>query len=90
MPRLPDLQGAAAALYTVVFPSLIAQSLYIRGVEMIGPNRANLFINLVPVFGALLAVMIVGEELHLFHVFALACVLGGITLAERGARRGLA
>ncbi|MAU96614.1 MAG: EamA family transporter [Fulvimarina sp.] len=88
--RPPDLQGAAAALYTVVFPSLIAQSLYIRGVEMIGPNRANLFINLVPVFGALLAVVIVGEVLHPFHIVALACVLGGITLAERGARRGLA
>ncbi|ORE98216.1 DMT family transporter [Aurantimonas sp. 22II-16-19i] len=88
--RLPDLQGAAAALYTVIFPSLIAQSLYIRGVEMIGPNRANLFINLVPVFGALLAVVIVGEVLHPFHIVALACVLGGITLAERGARRGLA
>lgn len=85
--QLPDLQGVAAALYTVVFPSLIAQSLYIRGVEMIGPNRANLFINLVPVFGALLAVLIVGEELHPFHIVALACVLGGITLAERGARR---
>ncbi|WAP68823.1 DMT family transporter [Jiella pelagia] len=84
--QLPDFQGVAAALYTVIFPSLIAQSLYIRGVEMIGPNRANLFINLVPVFGALLAVMIVGEELHLFHVVALVCVLGGITLAERGAR----
>lgn len=84
--QLPDFQGVAAALYTVIFPSLIAQSLYIRGVEMIGPNRANLFINLVPVFGALLAVMIVGEKLHLFHVVALVCVLGGITLAERGAR----
>ncbi|MBO0902395.1 DMT family transporter [Jiella sonneratiae] len=85
--RLPDFQGGAAALYTAIFPSLIAQTLYIRGVEMIGPNRANLFINLVPVFGALLAVMIVGEKLHPFHVVALVCVLGGITLAERGARR---
>ncbi|TFF27333.1 DMT family transporter [Jiella endophytica] len=85
--RLPDLQGAGAAVYTVIFPSIVAQSLYIRGVEMIGPNRANLFINFVPVFGALLAVLIVGEELHLYHVAALACVLGGITLAERGARR---
>ncbi|MBP0615363.1 DMT family transporter [Jiella mangrovi] len=84
--RLPDLQGATAAAYTAIFPSLIAQSLYIRGVEMIGPNRANLFINFVPVFGALLAVVIIGEELHLYHVVSLICVLGGITLAERGAR----
>ncbi|MCQ0989725.1 DMT family transporter [Jiella marina] len=85
--QLPDLQGAGAALYTAIFPSLLAQSLYIKGVEMIGPNRANLFINFVPVFGAILAVLIVGEELFLYHIIALACVLGGITIAERGARR---
>ncbi|MBO0662950.1 DMT family transporter [Jiella sp. MQZ9-1] len=85
--QLPDLQGGVAALYTAIFPSLFAQSLYIRGVEMIGPNRANLFINLVPVFGALLAVAIIGEKLHLYHVAALVCVLGGITLAERSARK---
>jgi len=85
--QFPDLQGAGAALYTAIFPSLLAQSLYIKGVEMIGPNRANLFINFVPVFGAILAVLIVGEELFLYHIIALACVLGGITIAERGARR---
>ena len=83
----PDGQGFAAALYTAVFPSLLAQSLYIRGVEMIGPNRANLFINLVPIFGAILAVLIIGETLFAYHILALVCVLGGIGLAERGAQR---
>lgn len=84
---LPDAQGLGAAFYIAVFPSLIAQSLYIRGVEMIGPNRANLFINLVPIFGALLAVAIVGEVLHAYHLIALSCILGGIMLAERSAAR---
>ncbi len=83
--RLPDGQGLSAALYTAIFPSLIAQSLYIRGIEMIGPNRANLFINLVPIFGAILAVLVIGEALRTYHVIALAFVLGGIMLAERGA-----
>ncbi|MEX6507333.1 DMT family transporter [Jiella sp. M17.18] len=84
--QLPDWQGFTASLYTAVFPGLLAQALYIKGVEMIGPNRANLFINLVPIFGAVLAVAIVGEQFHLYHLLALACVLGGITLAEKSAR----
>ena len=85
--QAPDLQGFTASLYTAIFPGLLAQALYIRGVEMIGPNRANLFINLVPIFGAALAVAIVGEEFHLYHLVALGCVLGGILLAEHAARR---
>lgn len=80
---LPDSQGLLATLYTAIFPSLLAQSLYIKGVDMIGANRANLFINLVPVFGALLAVGLLGEALHGYHVLALLFVLGGIVLAER-------
>ena len=85
--QLPDTSGMTAALYTAIFPSLLAQVLYIRGIELIGPNRANLFVNLVPIFGAILAVLIIGEELHAYHVAALTFVLGGIMLAERGAAR---
>ncbi|HET7411131.1 MAG TPA: DMT family transporter [Pararhizobium sp.] len=80
---VPDLQGLGIALFTAIFPSIIAQSLYIRGVEMIGPNRANIFINLTPIFGAILAILIVGERLFAYHVVALALVLLGIMLAER-------
>lgn len=79
----PDARGWAIVLYTAIFPSLVAQSFYIRGVEAIGANRANLFINLVPLFGAALAVMILGERLLPYHFVALALVVGGITLAER-------
>jgi drug/metabolite transporter (DMT)-like permease len=82
---LPDLQGLGVILYIAIFPSLLAQSLYIRGVEMVGGNRANLFINLVPVFGSILAVFILGEVLHIYHIVALVLVVGGILLAERSA-----
>ena len=59
---LPDVTGWAIALYVVLFPSTTAQILFIRGNEMIGANRAGLFINLVPIFGTLLSVLIVGES----------------------------
>ncbi len=81
------LQGLAVLLYIAIFPSLFAQSLYIRGVELIGANRANLFINLVPVFGAVLAVTLLGEVLELYHVAALLFVLAGLFMAERGAKK---
>ena len=83
----PDLTGYAIVIYTVIFPSILSQVFYMRGVELIGPNRASLFINLVPVFGTLLAIVILGERFHLFHAMALAMVIGGIWLAEHGVKR---
>ena len=62
-----------------MFPSLVSQLLFIRGVELIGANRAGLFVNLVPVFGAILAVAVLGEPFRLYHAVALALVLCGIS-----------
>ena len=50
--------------------------------------RAGVFYNLTPVFGPALAVLMLGEQLRLYHVAALAMVLGGIWVAERLGRRG--
>lgn len=80
----PDASGWGVALYTAIFASLIAQVLYIIGVEEIGANRAGLFINLIPVFGTLLSVLLIGETLQPFHIVALALALVGIAIAERG------
>lgn len=82
----PDAIGYAAILYTCTIPSLMSQILYVKGVELIGPNRAGLFINAVPIFGMLLSVVFLGEPLHNFHLIAMAMVLAGIAIAERGRR----
>lgn len=81
---LPDTTGIALIVFCGLLPSLVSQTLYIKGVSIIGPNRAGLFINLVPVFGTFLSVVVVGEGLEGFHMLALALVLGGIALAEWG------
>ncbi|MEL6947581.1 MAG: DMT family transporter, partial [Pseudomonadota bacterium] len=80
------LQGLLVALYAGIFPSLLSQGFFIRGVEMLGANAAGLYINLVPIFGALLAVAILGEQLFFFHAVAFVLVVGGITLAQRAAK----
>jgi len=83
----PDGRGWAVAAYTVFFPSILAQIFFIRGVELIGANRAGLFVNLVPIFGTLLSLLILGEDFQPYHAAALAMVLGGIALAEWSGRR---
>lgn len=83
----PDLTGWALTAYIVLFPSIIAQIFYIRGVELIGANRAGLFINMVPIFGTILSVLIIGEDFQLYHAIAFALVLGGIWLAEHSGRK---
>ncbi|OOG72612.1 EamA family transporter [Sinorhizobium sp. A49] len=83
----PDMTGWIIVLYAAIFPSLMSQVLYVRGVEMIGANRAGLFINAIPVFGTLLSVMLIGETFHTFHFIALLLVLGGIAIAEKGRPR---
>lgn len=82
----PDARGWAIALFVATLPSLGSQVFYIRGVETIGANRANLFVNFVPIFGAGLAIAILGEPLLAYHLAALALVIGGITIAN--ARKG--
>lgn len=79
--------GWLVVVYTVLFPSLVSQMFYVRGVELIGPNRASLFINLIPLFGALGSVVILGEKLQNFHIVAGLLIIIGIGLAEWSARR---
>lgn len=84
----PDPVGWAVVLYVGVVPSLICQMAYMRAVQLIGPNRAGLFMNLVPVVAALLGVVLLGEHFGLHHAIGLTMVLGGIWLAERRPAHG--
>ncbi len=83
----PTLTGWAAVLYCAIFPSVASQIFFIRGVELIGPGRAGVFVNLIPVYASILAVLVLGEAFHLYHATALALVGGGILFAEWAGRR---
>lgn len=85
--RLPTPLGWFVLTYAALAPSFICQIFFIRAVGLIGPQRAGLFINLVPVFGALLAVVLLGEPFGLHHAAGLALVLLGIVLSERAVKR---
>lgn len=85
--RFPTLQGLAVATYVAIFPSCLAQIFFLRGVDQLGPSRAGVFLNLVPIFSALLAVSLLGEPFRWYHAVAMALVVGGIWVAERGQRQ---
>lgn len=86
----PTGKGIALVLFIGLLPSFISQITFIQAVGLIGPARAGVFLNLVPIFGPLLAVLILGEPLSAYHAVALALVLGGIYIAESlGTRQGL-
>jgi drug/metabolite transporter (DMT)-like permease len=84
----PTGAGWVIVAYVGLGPSLVSQLTFLRGVALIGPNRAGMFVNLIPVFGAVLAIGLVGEPFRWDTAVALALVLGGIFIAERlGARQ---
>jgi drug/metabolite transporter (DMT)-like permease len=49
-------------------------------VDLLGPNRAGLFINLIPVFTALLSVWLLDESIRTFHLGGMGLIAGGMFL----------
>ena len=69
--------------YVAIFPSILAYLCFNRGVELLGANRAGLFIHLMPVFGSIMAIAFLGERFKLFHALGIILILFGILLATR-------
>ena len=67
-------------LYIAFVPSFLAQVFFIRGVELVGASKAGLFINFLPVFAAILGVLLLGERLYVYHLISLLVVLLGVYL----------
>ena len=79
--------GWGVVAYAAIGPSIIAQACFIRGNELLGANNAALFLNSVPIFGALLSVLILGEAFKWYHALAMVLVLGGIFMAQHFAKK---
>lgn len=82
-PMQLTIPNVTALLYVMIFPATLAYLCYNRGVQLIGANRSAPFLHLVPVFGAVLAIVILGETMHLFHIIGFALVIAGVFVAAR-------
>ena len=85
--QAPTATGWIVVALVSILPSLVAQVFFMHGVSLIGPGRAGVFVNLVPVFTSILAVVFLQETFELFHAVSLGLVLGGIGLSELGKQK---
>ncbi|MGI9311518.1 MAG: DMT family transporter [bacterium] len=79
----PTAKGWTIIALITIFPSFLAQIFFIQGVADLGAGRAGIFVNLVPVFAAILAVSVLREPFQWHHGASLALVVSGIWLSER-------
>jgi drug/metabolite transporter (DMT)-like permease len=75
----------AAILAVSLFSSVLAYVFWNRGVEQVGANVAGLFVHLMPVFGTILAWILLDERLRVFHIAGIALILSGIYVTSRAA-----
>ncbi|MGX5699070.1 DMT family transporter [Acinetobacter kookii] len=81
-----DQHNVSSVLYAGIFPSLIAPLLWMLAVQMIGPNRTSIFMNLMPVCTAIIAKLWLGEAWTIYHSIGGLVILSGILLAQKKER----
>jgi len=69
--------------YVVIFPGLLAFFFWIKGISIIGANRAGVFLHLMPIFGAIMAMIIFDEKFMYYHLLGAIFILAGITLSNK-------
>ena len=69
--------------YVVLFPGLAAFFFWIKGISLIGANRAGIFLHLMPIFGAAMAMIIFDEKFMYYHIFGAIFIVAGIALSNK-------
>ena len=69
--------------YVVIFPGLASFFFWIKGISIIGANRAGIFLHLMPIFGAIMAIVIFDEKFMNYHIFGALFIIVGITLSNK-------
>ena len=69
--------------YVVLFPGIFAFLFWIKGIDIIGANRSGVFLHLMTIFGALMAIVILGEKFMFYHFLGAIFIIAGITLSNK-------
>jgi len=72
--------------YVVLFPGLCSFFFWIKGISIIGANRSGVFLHLMPIFGAVMAMIIFDEKFMFYHLLGAVFILMGIILSNRKTR----
>ena len=69
--------------YVVLFPGLLSFICWIKGISLIGPNRSGIFLHLMPILSAIMAMIIFDERFMFFHVLGALFILSGILISNK-------
>ena len=69
--------------YVVIFPGLASFFFWIKGIAIIGANRAGVFLHLMPIFGAIMAMLIFDEKFMFYHFLGAIFIIAGIILSNK-------
>ncbi len=81
------LSGWVALFYVIVFATALGQQAWLYGVEGVGPSRAGIFVNVVPVSALLLSSLVLGESITKEDILGISCILGGVWLVNQQSRK---
>lgn len=78
-----NIANLGSVLYAGIFPSLIAPFVWMLAVQQIGPNRTSIFMNLMPVFTAIIASLWLAESWTIYHTLGGVLILTGVVMAQK-------
>ncbi len=78
-----NTNNISLVLFAGIPASILAPYLWIQGVIKLGANTASIFMNLAPVFTAIIAILVLHEEMHSYHLIGGGITLLGVMLAQQ-------
>ena len=74
--------------YVVLFPGLASFIFWIKGISIIGSNRAGIFLHLIPIFSTIMAIIILKEKFMFYHLIGALLIVTGIILSSKKRNNG--
>jgi drug/metabolite transporter (DMT)-like permease len=78
-----DKHFVQVLFYVVLFPGLASFIFWIKGISLIGPNRSGVFLHLMPILSAIMAMIIFDEKFMFYHILGAIFILTGILLSNK-------
>ena len=78
-----NAENGMSVIYAGIFPSLIAPLVWMLAIQNLGPNRTSIFMNLTPVFTAVIAYFWLKEYWSIYNTLGTIIAILGVMLAQR-------
>ena len=86
-PLIVDKPFILTLSYVVLLPGLASFFFWIKGISIIGANRAGVFLHLMPIFGSLMAIILFNEKFMFYHLLGAIFIIAGISLSNKNIKK---